>query len=81
MRYALLVLLICLGIAFDLGVYVATSDDSFGSFDPLRPATLLPIVASRLDALKFQLRELDVQAFLDEFAAAYRERLGHELPR
>jgi hypothetical protein len=81
MRYALLVLLICLGIAFDLGVYVATSDDSFGSFDPLRPATLLPIVASRLDALKFQLRELDVQAFLDEFAAPYRERLGHELPR
>jgi hypothetical protein len=77
MRYALLVLLICLGIAFDLGVYVATSDDTLGSFDPLRPATLLPIVANRLDALKSKC-VLAVQAFLDEFAAPYRERLRHE---
>jgi hypothetical protein len=80
MKYVILACLLGLAIALDLAAFVGTSDDVFEPFDPLHPATLLPIVAGRLDALKSQVRELDVQAVLDELAAPYRERLRHEGP-
>lgn len=57
MRYVLLAGLLGLALAFDLGLLVVTWDDSFESFDPHHPATLLPIVASRLRALEAQVRE------------------------
>ncbi len=79
MRYGLLVLLICLGIAFDLGVYLAASDDLFESFDPLHPATLLPIVANRFRELQPQVREV-LRNLLDELAAPYREQLKRRIP-
>ena len=80
MRYVILVGLLSLALAFDLAVFVASSDDALESFDPLQPATLLPIVAGRLHALKSQLRELDVRHFLDVLAAPYREPNRHENP-
>ena len=80
MRYIILVCLLGLALAFDLVVFVASSDDSFESFDPLRPATFLPTVAGRLHALKSQVRELDVRHFLDVLAAPYREPNRHEDP-
>jgi hypothetical protein len=80
MKCFIFVCLLCLAIALDLAAFVGTSDDVFEPFDPLHPATLLPIVAGRLDAVKSQAGELDVQAFLDELAAPYREQLRHESP-
>jgi hypothetical protein len=80
MRYVLLVCLLGLAIALDLAVFVAASDDAFESFDPFHPATLLPIVAGRLHALKSQVRELDVRDLLDALAAPYRGPIRHESP-
>jgi hypothetical protein len=73
MRYGLLVVVICLAIAGDLGVYIAMDDASFESFDPLRPATLLPIVANRF--CEHRPRACDVLRDLaDTLVAPYRER-------
>jgi len=79
MRYGLLILLICLGIVFDLSVYIATSDNSFESFDPLHPATLLPIVARRFRELHSQVREV-LRDLVDESTAPYREQLTRSIP-
>ena len=80
MRYVILVCLLGLALAFDLAVFVASSDDSLESFDPLRPATLLPIVAGRLHVLKSQIRALDVHDFLDMLTAPYRRPNRFENP-
>lgn len=80
MRYVILVGLLALAIAFDLAVFVAASDESLGAFDPYRPATLLPIVESRLHVLQAQVRELDVRDFFDTLAAPYHRPIGHENP-
>jgi len=80
MKYFILVCLVCLAIALDLAVFVAESDDVLESFDPLHPATLLPIVAGRLHALQSQVRELDARPFLDVLAAPSLEQLRHEGP-
>jgi hypothetical protein len=69
-----------LALAFDLGVFIASSDDAFDSFDPFHPATLLPIVAGRLHEVQLQVRELDVQHLFHLLAAPYRERLHRTLP-
>jgi hypothetical protein len=79
MRYGLLVVLICLAIAGDLGVYIAMHNDSFESFDPLRPATLIPIVANRF--CKHHPQACDVLRDLaDTLVAPYRERPRPESP-
>lgn len=57
MRYVVLAGLLGLALAFDLGLLVVTWDDSFESFDPHHPGTLLPIVAGRLRALEAEVRE------------------------
>jgi hypothetical protein len=80
MRYVLLVCLLGLAIALDLTVFVAASDHSLASFDPLHPATLLPIVTGRLHALRSQVRELDMREFFDALAAPYRKRIQRESP-
>lgn len=79
MRYGLLVFLICLGLLCDLGVYIATSDDSFDSFDPLRPATILPIIADRFRNLRDQVGEV-LRDLVEGFSAPYRERMHRDLP-
>lgn len=79
MRYLLLVLLICLAVAFDLGVYIAMSDDTFESFDPLQPATILPIAADRLREIRAQAREV-LREIVKELAVPYRDLLPRRLP-
>jgi hypothetical protein len=80
MRYVILVCLLSLCIAFDLAVFIAASDHPLETFDPLHPATLLPLVTSRLDALRAQVRELDVNALFDVLAAPYRKQRQDESP-
>ena len=80
MRYIYLVGLIGLAITFGLGVLIATSNDSLESFDPHRPATLLPIVASRLHALRSEVSKLRVREFVEATANALRESIQHENP-
>lgn len=79
MRYILLACLIGLALAFELGALVVTSDDSFGSFDPYHPATLLPIVASRVQDLQSLVR-LRVSDLVDAAVAPYRRQILHESP-
>ena len=77
MRYILLAFLLALAVAFELGVFVATSDDSFGSFDPYHPATLFPIVASRMQDLQSHVR-LRVGELVEVAIAPYRMQIRHE---
>jgi len=79
MRYGLLVVVICLAIAGDLGVYIAMDDASFEAFDPLRPATLLPIVANRFCEHHPQACDT-LRDLADKFVAPYRERPRPESP-
>lgn len=79
MRYVLLVLVICLAIVFNLGVYIATSDESFATFDPLQPATILPIAADRFREIRAQAREM-LRDLAEEIVAPYRELLQRRLP-
>jgi hypothetical protein len=77
MKNVLLMCLLGLAIALELALFIAMADDSRESFDPLHPATLLPVVASRLHALRSQ-AELHVREFIDASTAAFRERVVHE---
>jgi hypothetical protein len=76
MRYILLACLLALALAFELGVLIATSDDSFGSFDPYHPATLFPIVASQIQDLQSRVR-VRVTEFVDAVIAPYRTQIRH----
>jgi len=80
MRYVRLVCALALIIFCGLGVLITNSDDSLESFDLYHPATVLPIVAKRLHALRFQVRELQVRELLDGVVAAFRERIRHASP-
>jgi hypothetical protein len=80
MRFLLLVCLLGLALAFDLSLFIASSDDAFDPFDPLHPATLLSIVAGRLHEIQSQVREFDAQHLFDVLAAPYRARLQRPLP-
>jgi hypothetical protein len=77
MRYILLACLLALALALELGALVATSDDSFGSFDPYHPATLFPIVASHVEDLQSRVR-LRVGELVDTVIAPYRMQIRHE---
>ena len=79
MRYILLACLLGLALAFEIGLLVATSDDAFDSFDPYHPATLLPIVASRVQELQARVR-LGVEELVDAVVAPYRAQIRHESP-
>ena len=79
MRYGLLVVVICLAIAGELGVYLAMEDASLEAFDPLRPATLLPIVADRFCAHRPPVCEV-LRDLADTLAAPYRGRPRPESP-
>jgi len=77
MRYVLLACVVGLAITCDLAVLTASSDITLETFDPLHPATLLPIMADGLGALRAQAGEA-VNDFVEWFTAPYRERLQHE---
>ena len=77
MRRILVASLLGLVVVLEIALFIAMVDDSRESFDPLRPATLLPIVADRLHALRSQ-AELRVREYIDGSTAAFRERIQHE---
>ena len=79
MRHVLLVCLLGLAIALELALFIAMADDSRESFDPRHPATLLPVVAGRLDTLRSQV-EMRVRELIDTSTAAFRERIRHGNP-
>lgn len=79
MRYILLACLLGLALAFDLGVLIVTSDDSFGTFDPHHPATILPIIAGRLQDLESRARAA-VSEFVEAAIAPYRAQILHQSP-
>ncbi len=70
MRYGILTCLLGLAIVFDLFVLVATTHDAFDSFDPLHPATLLPIAAHEMHAVATAAGDL-VRDLVAWFAAPY----------
>jgi hypothetical protein len=80
MRYVRFACIVVVAIFCGVSVLIATSDDSLESFDPYHPATLLPIVAKRLDALRAQARAVDVGELLDAAIVAFRGRIRHESP-
>jgi len=77
MRYVILACVVGLAITCDLAVLTASSDITLETFDPLHPATLLPVIENGLDALRAQAGEA-VNDFVEWFAAPYRKRLRHE---
>jgi len=79
-RYLLLVGLFCFALALDLALFVSASDDTVESFDPFRPATLLPIVAGRRHTLESQVCALDARHPFAVLAAPYREPAQQEIP-
>jgi len=79
MKNVLLVCVLGLAVTVEVAVFIAASDDSFASFDPHHPATLLPILAGRLHAFRSVASKF-VRALVDQFTAPYRERLRHESP-
>ena len=74
MRYRILIGVLGLALALDLALLVATGDDALESFDPLRPATLLPIVEHGLHELAAAAGDF-VRDLVAWFAA-----LHHSLP-
>jgi hypothetical protein len=78
MRYRSVVGVLCLAIAADLGVYIATSDDARASFDPRRPATLLSIPANRARALRAQVSEA-AKTLVTGFTAPVHDRAKRDL--
>jgi hypothetical protein len=78
MRYGLLVLTVCLGMLFYLGLYVASSDDAL-DFDPLRPSSILPIMGRGVHALFVRVRDVG-QALTDAVGNPQRERVQRHLP-
>ncbi len=80
MRYGILVCLLGLAIALDLFVLVATSDDAFGSFDPLHPATLLPIAAHEMHAVATATGEF-MRDLLAWFTAPHHPRFAEPPPQ
>jgi hypothetical protein len=61
-----------------LGLLIATADDrEVASLDPYHPATLLPLVASRLHAVQSYVHDLS-----DAATAGFRETIQkHESPK
>jgi hypothetical protein len=73
----LLACIVGLALTCDLAVLTASSDIALETFDPLHPATLLPVIVNGLDALRGQVGEA-VNEFVEWFTAPYRVRLRQE---
>ncbi len=78
MRTVLLVCVIALWIGVGLYLMATTPGDSVASFDPQRPVTLLPIVASHLRGIHSSLSDLRVGDLIEAATAGFRERVRHE---
>jgi hypothetical protein len=81
MKYIGLIGRIVLVLAFGLGLLIVMADDSeVASIDPHHPATLLPLVASRLHTVQSYVRDFRAREFLDALAAGDGEPTRHENP-
>jgi hypothetical protein len=70
-----------LALAVGLCLLIATADDAeIASFDPRHPATLLPLLTSRLHAVEAYVRDFRVSDLIDAAAAGFPERIRHENP-
>jgi hypothetical protein len=68
-----------LALAFVLGLLIATADDpEIVSLDPAHPATLLPLVTSRLRAVQSYVRDVLASDFLATVTAGFHTRTRHE---
>jgi hypothetical protein len=68
-----------LALAFGLGLLIATADDpEIVSLDPAHPATLLPLVTSRLRAVQSYVRDVWASDFLATVTVGFRKRTLHE---
>jgi hypothetical protein len=68
-----------LALAFALGLLIATADDhEIVSLDPAHPATLLPLVTSRLRAVQSYVRDVWASDFLATVTAGFHKRTRHE---
>jgi hypothetical protein len=79
MRYVMLACLIALGLAFDLGLLLTTTDDPVEAVDLHDSATPLPVTDSSLRKFHIAAREF-VRDLFDGFAAPYRQLLQRPLP-
>ena len=79
MRFAILVSLIGLALSLIAFGLVATRPDPFSSFDPHRPATLLPLAESRLRELRTAVSGM-LRNLVDEFTAPFRDGIRHHIP-
>ncbi len=80
MRSVRLFCIIALALFCGLSALIAASDDSLGSFDLHRPATLLPMVTKRLCTLRSQVQQLRLGDLLDVALANLRDRIRHASP-
>ncbi len=79
MRYVGLIGKILLVLAFGLSLLIVMADDSeLASVDPYHPATLLPLVASRLHAVRSYVRGFRASDLIDAATAGFSERIRHE---
>jgi hypothetical protein len=68
-----------LALAFALGLLIATADDpEIVSLDPAHPATLLPLVTSRLRAVHSYVRDVWTSDFLANLTAGFDKHTRHE---
>jgi hypothetical protein len=81
MPYVGLIGQIVLALTCGLGLLIATADDAeIASLDPSRPATLLPLLTSRLHAVPAYVRDFQASDFLAAATAGFRERIRRESP-
>jgi len=81
MKYIGLIGRIVLALAFGLGLLIATADEpEIVSVDPHHPATLLPLLASRLHAIQSYVRGFRASELIDVATAGFRERILDESP-
>jgi hypothetical protein len=81
MPYVGLIGKVVLALTCGLGLLVATADDSeLASLDPSRPATLLPLLTSRLHAVQAYVRDFQASDVLAAATAGFRERIRRESP-
>ena len=81
MKYVGLIGKIVLALTCGLGLLIATADDSeIASLDPFHPATLLPLLTTRLHAVQAYVRDFQASDFLAAATAGFRARIRREGP-
>jgi hypothetical protein len=81
MKYVGLIGKIVLALAVGLCLLIATADDSeIAALVPSRPATLLPLLTTRLHAVQAYVRDFQASDFLAAVTAGFRARVRRDSP-